>query len=262
MVVLSAAGRDWSVMDDPVEHARVLVGQDVLPVAEALVDPWVTSGGDIMWHDDPARPSGLESLGRAAPLLLWTRGRVPAGECVSIVGSRHCTGYGQRVATEIAQAAVAAGRTVISGGALGIDAAAHVAALSAGGRTVVFLAGGAGRVYPDDHHGLFRRAAQSGAVIWEYPPSVPLRKESFLVRNRLIAATGTTTVVVEAAERSGALNTGRTAADLGRLVLAVPGPVGAGTSAGTNRAIADGWAAILLGATDLDQLLGSLPMSV
>lgn len=250
-------------MDDPVSHARALVGAEVLPdVAEALVGPWRDSGGDIMWHDDARRPPGLASLGSAAPLLLWTRGKVPAGEYVSIVGSRHCTSYGQQVTADLAKAAAVQGRVVVSGGAHGIDAAAHTAALSVGGRTLVYLAGGAGRIYPEDHHGLFRRAAQSGAVIWEYPPSVPLRKESFLVRNRLIAATAATTVLVEAALRSGALNTGRTAADLGRLVLAVPGPVGSSTSAGTNRAIADGWAAILLGTQDLDQLLDSLPMSV
>jgi len=262
LVVLSAAGRDSSVLDDPVAHARTLVGADVQAVATALIEPWRDSGGDVMWHDDPRRPPGLAALGPAAPLLLWTRGRVPDGECVSIVGSRHCTSYGHRVTVDLAKTAAGQGRVVVSGGAHGIDAAAHTAALSVGGRTVVYLAGGAGRIYPEDHHGLFRRAAQSGAVIWEHPPSVPVRKESFLVRNRLIAATGTTTVVVEAAERSGALNTGRTAADLGRLVLAVPGPVGASTSAGTNRAIADGWAAILLGPQDLNQLLGSLPMSV
>jgi DNA processing protein len=161
----------------------------------------------------------------------------------------------------LAEAAVAAGAVVISGGATGIDAAAHRATLKAGGRTIVYLAGGAGRIYPPENSDLLRSAMACGAVVWEFPESAPLRKASFLVRNRMIAATAQATVLAEAAERSGALNTGRTAADLGRLVLGVPGPIGRLTSAGVNRAIADGWAMILLGPDDLAAMLPGRPRS-
>ncbi len=171
-----------------------------------------------------------------------------------MVGSRACSGYGRQVAESMAAAVVHGGSTVVSGGAAGIDACAHRGALQAGGSTVVIAAGGAGRVYPDEHGELFEAAARKGAVAWEYPPGVRLTRSGFLHRNRLIAAMAGTTVLVEAAERSGALNTGRTAADLGRLVLGVPGRIDAATSAGVHRAIAEGWAVLLLGAADLCEL--------
>lgn len=259
VVVLSAAGRDCSVLDDPVSHARQIVGDEVSAVAHSLVDPWVDSGGAILWWDDPAIPAGLGDLGPAAPLMLWVRGTLSGGSPVAVVGSRQCTDYGRRMTTGLAKALVRQDRVVVSGGAVGIDAAAHAGALDAPGTTTVFLAAGAGQLYPPGNEALFRRAQTTGALVWEYPPGVQLRKESFLIRNRLIAATAQATVLVEAAERSGALNTGRTAADLGRLVVAVPGPIDSVASVGTNRAIADGWAAILLGATDLAELLGPAP---
>jgi DNA processing protein len=255
VVVLSAAGHDCSVLQDPIGKARAIVGDDVEAVAHCLVDPWQARGGEIVWWDDPATPAGLRDLGSAAPLMLWVRGALSAESSVAVVGSRRCTDYGARMTAGLAAALMGTGKVVVSGGAVGIDAAAHAGALDAGGSTMVFLAGGAGRVYPPTNEALFVRAAAQGALVWEFPPSVALRKQSFLIRNRLIAATASATVLVEAAERSGALNTGRTAADLGRLVLAVPGRIDSLVSAGTNRAIADGWAAILLGPTDLAELL-------
>lgn len=257
VVVLSAAGYDCSALDDAVDRAQHIVGDEVAAVAHALADPWLASGGELLWWDDPAIPAGVRDLGPAAPLMLWVRGTVDDVSPVAVVGSRQCTEYGKRMTVGLAKTLVHQGRVVVSGGAVGIDAAAHAAALDAGGRTLVYLAGGAGRVYPPDNEPLFRRAAAQGAVVWEFPPSVQLRKESFLVRNRLIAATASATVLVEAAERSGALNTGRTAADLGRLVLAVPGQIDSIVSSGTNRAIADGWAAIVLGPSDLEEMLGA-----
>lgn len=256
VVVLSAAGRDCSALDDALAQAGQIVGDEVGAVARALVDPWLASGGAILWWDDDAIPAGLRDLGPSAPLMLWVRGDLGGGAAVAVVGSRQCSDYGLRMTTGLAKTLVSQQFVVVSGGAVGIDAAAHAATMAAAGTTTVFLAGGAGTVYPPGNESMFRRAAEQGAVVWEYPPGVQLRKESFLIRNRLIAATASATVLVEAAERSGALNTGRTAADLGRLVLAVPGPIDSLLSAGTNRAIADGWAAILLGSTDLGQLLG------
>lgn len=261
-LVVSAAGGDCSALENLEQRAFDLVGHEVSEIARRLYEPWVESGGRVLWWDDPAWPVRLRDLEASAPLMLWVRGDLPDEESVAIVGSRRCTDYGRSVTAELARIAVDRGYAVVSGGATGIDVAAHSAALSAGGRSVVFLAGGAGTVYPSGHQQLFANAATTGAVIWEFPPPVPLRKPSFLVRNRLIAASAATTVVVEAAVRSGSLNTARTAADLGRLTLAVPGPVTSSCSTGTNQAIADGWASIILGADDFAAMIGTAPMPV
>ncbi|MEZ5185669.1 MAG: DNA-processing protein DprA [Candidatus Nanopelagicales bacterium] len=259
LVVLSGAGTDGHVAD-PVRLASGIVGPDcVKPAGEALAQPWLDAGGRILSARDQEWPDGLRSLGAAAPLLLWTRGTVPraAAQMVAIVGARHCTAYGREVTGSLARVVGEQGRHVVSGGAHGIDRAAHTSALDSGAGTVVVAAGGAGRVYPPGHEQLFERATGHGAVVWEYPPGTRLTQRGFLHRNRLIAAMASVTVVVEAAERSGALNTGRSAADLGRLVFGVPGRLDSPASAGVHRAIADGWAALLLGPEDLSQMTGS-----
>lgn len=257
LVVLSAARRDSAALVDPIRLATDLVGEQVDAVAGALLDPWLEDGGTVLWPIDPQWPSGLTALGPAAPLMLWVRGQLPPepADCLAVVGSRACTEYGRRTARDLAATGASMQRWIVSGGATGIDASAHWGALQSGGDTVLVAAGGAGRVYPAEHRELFARCGRRGAVVWEYPRTVGLHRQGFLTRNRLIAAMAGTTVVVEAAERSGALNTGRTAADLGRLVLAVPGPIDSRSSAGCHRAIADGWAAILLGPADLRQLV-------
>lgn len=255
-VVLSAAGQTGD--RDMVERAHAIVGPDLLEdAADAIAGPWLADGGGLIIPTQHAWPCGLAALGQGQPCALWTRGRPPRDPegMVAIVGSRRSTAYGRDCARTLAEAVVASGRVVVSGGAAGIDAAAHFGALGAGGGTVLFAAGGAGTIYPHDHRDLFARVAASGAVVWEFPPGRALTRGSFLHRNRLIAATAGATVLVEAAARSGALNTGRTAADLGRLVVGVPGRVDSPTSAGVLRAVADGWAALLLGADDLTDLL-------
>jgi DNA processing protein len=259
MIVLSAAGREKGhLLDvDPQPLAATIVGDAAVEAAgDSLGREWLDSGGRIIQDGDEHWPAGLRSLGGAAPLLLWVRGELPseAQRIVAMVGSRACSPYGRRVARTLAGAVAECGSTVVSGGATGIDASAHRGALQAGGSTVVVAAGGAGRVYPSEHGELFAAAERTGAVVWEHPPGARMPRAGFLRRNRLIAAMAGTTVLIEAAERSGALNTGRTAADLGRLVLGVPGPIDAPTSAGVHRAIADGWAALLLGAADLCQM--------
>lgn len=259
LVVLSAAGTDGHV-EDPVGLASGIVGTDCVQSAgEALALPWFDAGGLILSDRDEAWPQGMQSLGAAAPSLLWVRGAIPtpAEEMVAIVGARQCTAYGRTMTESLARVVGDQGRHVVSGGALGIDQAAHMAALDTGGRTIVVAAGGAGHVYPAGHDRLFDRAVAQGAVVWEYPPGTRLTQRGFLHRNRLIAAMASVTIVVEAAERSGALNTGRSAADLGRLVFGVPGRLDSPASAGVHRAIADGWAALLLGSQDLSQMLGS-----
>jgi len=154
---------------------------------------------------------------------------------VGIVGARAATAYGEQVASEIAGDLAATGVAVVSGGAYGIDGSAHRAALGVGGKTVAFLAGGVDRAYPQGHRDLLQRIAATGAVVSEVPCGTAPTKWRFLSRNRLIAALGDATVVVEAGWRSGSLNTAGHAAALGRPLGAVPGPVTSPTSAGCHR---------------------------
>lgn len=260
LVVLSAAGFDRGRAADPIAQAAGIVGHhQIRPAAHALAQPWLDAGGSVLSCLHPGWPQGLEDLGPAAPLLLWSRCEIPVqpDDAVAIVGSRQSTDYGRMIAADLAQAVAAGGRWVVSGGAVGIDAAAHESALDVGGRTLLIAAGGAGNVYPPKNAGLFERAAVGGGVLWEHPPGTRLSKPGFLRRNRLISAVAGSTVVVEAASRSGALNTARSAADLGRLVLGVPGPINSPVSAGVHRAVADGWAAMLVDREDLVALLGA-----
>ncbi len=197
----------------------------------------------------------------APPVALWVRGPRAAGElsdrAVAVVGARAATGYGTHVAGELGAGLAAAGATVVSGAAIGIDGAAHRGALGVGGATVAVLACGIDRAYPAAHAALLERIAATGLVVSEYPPgSVPARHR-FLVRNRLIAALGGGTVVVEAAVRSGAQRTAADTEALGRLVMAVPGAVTSGPSAGCHQLIRDG-ALLVTGADDVLEAVGRL----
>lgn len=170
------------------------------------------------------------------PLALWVRGvgelRSIGVRSVGIVGSRAATAYGEHVTADLGYGLAGREIVVVSGGAYGIDAAAHRSALAAGGQTVVVSAGGLDRPYPNGNAALFDRAAQSGLMISESPPGAAPHRQRFLTRNRLIAALSTGTVVVEAARRSGAANTAGHCITLGRPLMAVPGPVTSPMSAG------------------------------
>lgn len=177
------------------------------------------------------------------PVGLWLRGPAPLpsllDRAVSIVGSRAATAYGEHMATDLAHGLALADWTVVSGGAYGIDVAAHRGALAAEGCTVAVLACGLDRPYPRSNAVVFDRILQSGLLVSEHPVgSAPLRHR-FLIRNRLIAAMSAGTVVVEAAARSGAQATARRAARLGRALMAVPGPATSATSTGTHQLIRD-----------------------
>jgi len=180
----------------------------------------------------------------APPIALWVRGSGALDElceqAAAIVGARAATSYGLHVAGELGAGLAAAGFTVVSGAAIGVDGAAHRGALAAGGASVAVLACGIDRSYPAAHEALLERIVATGLVVSEYPPgSVPARHR-FLVRNRLIAGLAGGTVVVEAGLRSGAQRTAADARSLGRPVMAVPGPVTSGRSAGCHRMIRDG----------------------
>jgi DNA processing protein len=172
------------------------------------------------------------------PLALWVQGSTRLDEAlarsVSIVGSRAATPYGEHVSADLAHGLAARRWTVVSGGALGIDGAAHRGALAAAGTTVAIVAGGLRNPYPLAHSGLFRRIARDGVLVSELPPDAAPQRHRFLVRNRLIAGLSSGTVLVEAGVRSGALSTGRQALRMGRAVMAVPGPVTSAESAGVH----------------------------
>ncbi|MDZ8275832.1 DNA-processing protein DprA [Microbacterium aquimaris] len=187
---------------------------------------------------DAAWPEALDDLGPHAPSALWVNGSLEAvreATPISVVGARAATSYGEHVAAELAAGIGAHGGAVVSGAAYGIDGAAHRAALAVGSPTVAFLAGGADRAYPSGNAGMIAEIAEAGAVVSELPPGSAPTRWRFLQRNRLIAAMGAATVVVEAGWRSGSLNTAGHAAGLGRPLGAVPGPVTSAASAGCHR---------------------------
>ena len=257
----------------------VLWGDDALPSViprlERAVRRWSARLGEVpsdhelaaLWRngvrllipDDLEWPSQLDVLGDARPWGLWMRGhadlRYACLRSVSMVGTRAATPYGIHVCGEMAASLADRGWTIVSGGAFGIDAYAHRGAIAGAGTTVAVLACGVDRAYPQGHEGLFRSIMESGAVVSEWPPGRMPTKHGFLVRNRVIAALSRGTVVVEAARRSGALNTARHAHDQGRPLMAVPGPVTSPQSAGCHEAIREWGAVCVTGARDVMELL-------
>ncbi|WP_030482422.1 DNA-processing protein DprA [Nocardioides aequoreus] len=199
--------------------------------------------GDAEWPaqlGDLAHAPHLNDRGDV-PLGLWCRGplRLDAAcaSAVAVVGSRSATTYGTEVADGLGRVLAQAGWTTVSGAAFGIDQAAHRGALRAGGPSVAVLACGADRAYPTAHRDLIDHLAEVGLVVSESPPGAAPMRIRFLARNRLIAALAGGTVVVEAAVRSGALNTGNWAGSLGRVLMGVPGPVTSAQSVGVHQMI-------------------------
>lgn len=219
--------------------------------AESDLSAGAAAGVRLLTPEHPDWPAGpLAALAGcgvddlAPPVALWVRG--PAGlaaacaQAVAVVGARAATAYGLHVSGELGVGLADRGHTVVSGAAIGIDGAAHRGALHAEGATVAVLACGADRIYPQAHQALLTRIAATGLVVSEYPPGSVPGRHRFLVRNRLIAGLGAGTVVVEAGLRSGATRTATDAATLGRPVMAVPGPVTSGPSAGCHRLVREG----------------------
>ncbi len=186
-------------------------------------------------------PSALVNI-NDPPYLLYVRGTLTAADAnaVALVGSRRCTDYGRRMAARLAAGLARTGVTVISGLARGIDGTAHRAALEAGGRTLAVLAGGLSRIYPPEHADLARQVEASGALLTESMMDQEPLAGLFPVRNRIISGLSKVVVIVEAAEKSGALITAHHAAEQGRTVMAVPGSVEAASSGGANDLIRKG----------------------
>ncbi len=215
--------------------------------------------GDAEW---PARLEQLATLEEGPPVALWVRGPLPLDEAVrrsvAVVGARAATDYGTYVAGELGAGLADRGWSVVSGGAYGIDAAAHRGALAGAGTSVAVLGCGVDVAYPRGHDALFARLAEQGLLVSELPPGSTPQRRRFLVRNRLIAALTAGTVVVEAALRSGALSTARRAAELLRHVMAVPGPVTSAMSAGTHQLLREAAAVLVSGPAEVAEQVGAL----
>jgi DNA processing protein len=212
-------------------------------------------------HDE-VYPEWLGDLGDA-PSVIFGRGDpgrlagLPREDTVTIVGSRRPSGYGRDIARELGREIAAAGFAVVSGMAMGIDSCAHEGALEAGGLTIAVLGTGVDVPYPPRATRLYERIVERGVVVSELPPGTQARRWMFPARNRIMAALGRMTLVVEARERSGSLITAEMAQDLNREVGAVPGRVASSPAAGTNGLLHEG-AHVIRGAQDvLDALVGA-----
>ena len=218
-------------------------------------------GARVLTRADDEWPRVFDALGARAPYALWARGggdlNALLARAVALVGSRASTGYGEHVAAEIAGGVSDAGWCVISGGAYGIDAAAHRAALTGSTPTVAVMAGGVDRLYPAGHADLLAEVMDRGVVFSEVPVGFAPHRSRFLARNRLIAAAAAT-CVVEAAARSGALNTVNHALAFGRPVGAVPGPVTSASSQGCHALIRNGLAVLVGDARQVLELAGPI----
>nr|WP_018655269.1 DNA-processing protein DprA [Actinomadura flavalba] len=218
--------RRWQV------RLRTVDAAEDLAVAERL-------GVRLLCPGESGWPTTLDDLGDERPYALWLRGpddlRNACLRSVAVVGARNATPYGLRVAADLAAELADSRWTVVSGGAIGIDAAAHRGALAADGPTIAVLANGVDVAYPPQNEALFAELSRRSLLVSESPPGVHPHRSRFLVRNRVIAALTRGTVVVEAEWRSGALSTAKWAQRLGREVMAVPGPVTSRLSEGCHR---------------------------
>ena len=195
------------------------------------------------------------------PLLLFRRG-IPriASKCVAVIGTRRCSPYGRRIAREMSAKLAQCGYTIVSGLAYGIDAAAHEGALESGGNTLAVLGSGLLQIYPRQHQELADRISGQGALLSEFAPNVGPNKTHFPQRNRIISGLSSATIVVQAAERSGALITANLALEQGREVFAIPGPVNDYRSRGCHQLIRDG-AYLAESADDILSVMENAPVS-
>jgi DNA processing protein len=231
----TSARRTEDRAEDDLRRVRELGGRLVIPED----DEWPT------WPFNALAIAAAHGLRCGLePLALWARGKANVAElaerAVAVVGSRAASGYGQHVATEFGYGLAEAGIVVVSGAAYGIDGCAHRGALAAGGATIAVLACGVDVPYPAGHAGLIARIPEDGLVVSEYPPTHTPARHRFLTRNRLIAALGDGTVVVEAGRRSGAKNTAASTSALGRVLMAVPGPITSASSTGCHELLRSG----------------------
>jgi len=252
-------------------HARI-IGRAYDPIKYANIIDKVSSfnadneftkissaGAHLLTPEDldwPIRVDDLES----PPIALIIKGRrdLFSNPSLAIVGTRNPTPYGTRIAGDFAAGFVDREWDIISGGAYGIDSAAHRGALVAEGRTIAVIASGIDTPYPSGNSRLFDEICENGAIISEVVPGVPALPHRFLTRNRIIAALSQSTLVVEAAFRSGSLRTARDAAQLLRPVMAIPGPINSPSSEGCHRLIGERAAELVTSVADACELISAL----
>lgn len=248
---------DMDRADAAVWRERIHVRYRADQVASFLAD---SEQFRFLIPSDEQWPTSLHDLGDRAPYGLWVIGNTDllqgdVANRVTVTGSRAATGYGTFVAEEIASDLAQDGRTVVAGGAYGIEGAAHRAALSGRGNTIAVMASGVDRPYPAGHNQLFEHIAKNGLMMSEVPPGISPTRQRFIDRSRIIAAVSGATVIVEAGARSGTMRTAQEAKGLGRVVGAVPGPVTSAASYGTNLLTQEGDARVVTSANDIVRLL-------
>jgi DNA protecting protein DprA len=225
---------------------------------EEVITQITSSGAFLLTPEDIDWPVSLNDLA-APPIALLIKGQreyLPnLIDSISIVGTRNPTPYGRRIAEDFGAGVADHEWAVVSGGAIGIDAAAHNGCLVGEGITVAVLGGGFNKNYPAAHEKLFAEISESGLLISEVMPDVPAIPHRFLTRNRLIAALSKATIVVEAAFRSGSLRTARDAAEIFRPVMAIPGPINSPTSEGCHRLIAERLAELVSSVSEVMELV-------
>lgn len=246
-------------MREAIERWAVRAGDEDVAVAGRDLDKIARLGGRLVIPGDEEWPSMLDDLGPAAPLGLWVRGTVSLtralSRAVAVVGARAASNYGTKCASDLAWDLAAHGITVVSGGAFGIDAAAHRAAIAREAPTIAFMAGGVDRFYPAANADLFEQILATGAIVSETAPGMTPMRHRFLLRNRLIAASAQVSVIVEAGWRSGALNTARHALELSRQVAAFPGSVYSASSTGAHRLVREHEAELVTCSDDVIALM-------
>ena len=240
---------------DRVKYERIITRMQSIS-AEQILETIGATNSQFIYPTTDDWPDSLEDLA-SPPIALIVRGDLSLLKSpqLAIVGTRNPTHYGVRVAQDFAAGFVDRNWCITSGGAYGIDAAAHKGALIAEGGTIAVLAAGIDINYPAGHARLFQEILESGAIVTEVMPGVSAIPSRFLTRNRLIAALSKATLVVEAAFRSGSLRTARDAAELLRPVMAIPGPINSPTSEGCHRLIGERAAEIVTSVGDAVEFL-------
>ena len=240
---------DSYIENDVSERLAEKLADKSLDRAYSIIQYCERSRVGILTYESEEYPKSLRSI-KDPPAVLYYYGRLPDLNkhlCIAAVGTRKMSEYGMRSAYKIAYEIAASGAIVVSGMALGIDSVAASAALKAGGKTIAVLGCGIDIIYPKEHKKIYRAIAERGVIITEYPPATEPHSFNFPVRNRLISGLSQGTVVIDAAEKSGALITSKTAILQGRDIYAVPSNIDSENSSGTNSLIRDGAQAVLCG---------------
>jgi len=243
---------------DPIKYANIIdkVSRFDADTEFAKIQ---AAGAHLLTPEDRDWPIRVDDL-ESPPIALIVKGRrdLFTNPSLAIVGTRNPTPYGTRIAGDFAAGFVDREWDIVSGGAYGIDSAAHRGALVAEGRTIAVIASGIDTPYPSGNSRLFDEICENGAIISEVAPGVPALPHRFLTRNRIIAALSQSTLVVEAAFRSGSLRTARDAAQLLRPVMAIPGPINSPSSEGCHRLIGERAAELVTSVADACELISAL----